>query len=85
MSYRVIWPRAARNDLADIWLNSPDQTQVTFASAEIDRLLEDDPLRVGVPMQSSVRRRLTIPPLGVLYEVIEDDKRVVVNAVFRVA
>ena len=85
MSYRVIWPRAARNDLADIWMNSPDRNDVTAASAEIDRLLKDDPLRVGQPMQSSVRRRLTVPPLGVLYEVIEDDKRVLVQAVFRVA
>lgn len=85
MSYRVIWPRAARNDLADIWLNSADRNDVTTGSAEIDRLLEDDPLHVGQPMQSSVRRRLTIPPLGVLFEVIEDDKRVIVLTVFRVA
>jgi plasmid stabilization system protein ParE len=85
MSYRVIWPRAARNDLADIWLNAPDQNAVTAASAEIDRLLEDDPLHAGHPMLSSVHRRLAVPPLGVLYEVVEDDKRVIVEAVFAVS
>lgn len=85
MSYRVIWPRAARNDLADIWLNAADQNAVTSASAEIDRQLGAEPLRAGRPMRSSVRRRLVVPPLGVLYEVIEDDKRVVVLTVFRIA
>lgn len=85
MNYRVTWQRAAKNDLADIWLNAADQNAVTVASAEIDRLLSDNPLQVGSAMRSSIHRRLGVSPLGVLYEVIEDDKRVVVQAVFTVA
>lgn len=84
MSYRVTWQRAAKNDLADIWLNAPDQNAVTMASAEIDRLLKDDPLHIGSAMRSSIHRQLGVPPLGVLYEVVEDDKRMIVQAVFRV-
>jgi plasmid stabilization system protein ParE len=85
MKYVVLWPKGATNDLTEIWLDSADRQQVTDASDEIDRLLKRHPLRVGQPMESSVQRRLVLPPLGVHYEVIEDDKRVIVLAVFEIA
>lgn len=85
MSYTVRWRKKAWNDLADIWLNASDQAAVTAASAAIESRLKRDPLRVGRAVRSSVHRGYSVPPLGVLFEVIEDDKRVIVLAVFRVA
>ena len=82
MSYVVLWPKGAMDDLTQIWLGSQLRDQVTTASAEIDQQLKSQPLRIGQPMQSSVQRRYLCPPLGVFYEVIEDDKRVIVLAVF---
>ena len=85
MSYLVLWRKNSRNELTNLWLSASDRNAVTAATAEIDRVLADQPLYAGHPVRSSVHRQLGIPPLGVLYEVIEDDKRVVVLAVFLLA
>ena len=82
MSYVVLWRKNARDELTNLWLYSPDRNDITSATAKIDTLLADSPLYEGYPLRSSVHRRLSVPPLGVLYEVIEDDKRVIVLAVF---
>lgn len=54
------------------------------ASARLVYQLTYRPLSLGESRESSVARLATDPPLGFLYEVIEDDKRVVVQKVFAV-
>lgn len=81
----VEFETAADNDLAAIWMAAPDRNAVTNASNELDQAMADDPLTLGESRESSVRRVAFCPPLGVHFEVIEDDKRVIVEAVFRVA
>lgn len=84
-NYDVDFETAADNDLAAIWLAASDRNAVTEASNELDEAMADDPLTLGESRESSVRRVAFCPPIGVHFEVVEDDKRVIVEAVFRVA
>lgn len=81
-SYTVDWTSAAEDDLAAIWLASADRGGITAAAHRISGLLKASPLRVGRPRMSSVHRTATLKPLGIEFEVIEDDKRVIVLAVW---
>ncbi len=81
-AYTVIWHRRAVLELAAVWLHSTDRNGVTQATAEVDRQLAAHPLLIGAPRASSVQRIALCPPVGVEYEVIEDDKKVVVRSAF---
>lgn len=75
MNYEVVWTPVAEDELADIWVNTPDQAAVTQAAERIDNLLGRFPTTVGESRPP--RERILIErPLTVFYEVIEDDKRV---------
>ena len=82
MSYTVEWVQQAQNDLASIWLAAPNRNAVAAANARLDRLLARVPLRTGRQLTSSVHRRAYSRPLVIEFEVIEDDKRVLVQAVW---
>lgn len=82
MTYDVVWGPLPLNQLARIWTAALDRNAITRAAAVLDRALLLHPLRVGQPLDSSVHRIAYHPPLGIEYEVIEDDKRVIVQAVF---
>lgn len=84
MTYELIWNPAAENDLAKIWLAAEDRPAVRRASAEIDWVLARTPLGIGTVQESSVHRIAYFDCLAADYEVIEDDKRVIVQAVFAV-
>jgi hypothetical protein len=76
MNYDVIWEPPAENDLAAVWLAAPDRTAVAQAAHRLDQDLARDPYAIGFPRNSSVNRTVTDLPLGVDYEIIEDDKKV---------
>lgn len=82
MSYQVDWSAAAEQDLAALWTSTPDRDGVTAAAERIDDRLARDPLHFGEPWTSSVHRIAVHGPIGVEYEVIEDDSRVIVHGVF---
>jgi len=82
MNYEVFWTRAAENDLATIWIATRDQAVLTAVAARLEELLADAPLRLGQPRTSSIHRVAYLAPLGVEFQVIEDDKRVIVQAAF---
>jgi len=84
MKYSVDWDDRALNDLSEIWLDAPDRTAVTLANAELEAALAVSPLRIGMARSSSVHRLAFRPPLAIEYEVIEDDKKVKVQAVYAV-
>ena len=79
MNCTVIWNRQAESGLADAWLDAADREAVTAASAKLDEGLSDTPFEVGSPRGSSVRRFAIIPPLGITFDIIEDDKKVIVQ------
>lgn len=84
MNYQVDWTPPAEQDLADRWLSATDREAVTVAAEWLDEQLATDPLRLGEPWGSSVHRIAVSGPIGVEFEVIEDDKRVIVHGVFAV-
>lgn len=75
MNYTAEWVTAALNMLAAASL-AGDRNAVAEASFRIERELRRQPLDVGESRTSSVNRTYFDRPLGVEYEVIEDDKRV---------
>ena len=74
MNYTVIWEPRAENDLTNAWLAATDQLAVTNAAHRLDLALERHPLVIGLPRNSSVNRTAVDLPLGIDYEIIEDDK-----------
>ena len=82
MKYQVVWQPAAERELATIWIASTNRKAVTSAAAWLDFHLSDFPLTLGESRDSSVHRIAFRAPLGIEFEIIEDDKRVVVQGVF---
>lgn len=81
MKYRVAWTASAQEHLASIWLASRERSPVTSAAARIDDDLREDPHTKGESRSGSVRILIN-RPLGVQYEVIEEDRTVYVLSVW---
>ena len=81
MSYTVTWTPSAEDDLAAVWVASPDRKAVTRVAHEIEHQLRYQPLRIGESRESDVSRVVISPPLAVRFEVVEDDKRVYIRGV----
>lgn len=82
MNHAVDWLPDAENDLAAIWITTDDQNAVTGAAEWFDRRLASSPLSFGESRELSVRRVGHYPPLGIEFEIIEDDEQVLVQAVW---
>jgi hypothetical protein len=82
MNYQVVWGPRAEVMLADVWLDLPDRNAVASAAAWLDARLLRRPLTLGESRESSVRRVAYHGALGIEFEIIEDDKRVIVQGVF---
>ena len=76
MNYTVTWTPAAEQALAAIWLTASDRTAIAESSHRLDQDLANDPFGRGVPRNASVNRTATDFPLGIDYEIIEDDRKV---------
>jgi hypothetical protein len=75
MKYTVIWEPPAENDLAAVWLAAADRAAVTQAAHRLDQSLSLDPYARSFQRNSSVNRTAIELPLGIDYEIIEDDKK----------
>ena len=84
MSYAVQFEAIAEQDVAAIWTAATDRNVVTEAVSWLEARLSFDPLRMGESRSSSVHRVVFRRPIGIEYEVIEDDKLVLVHAVFAI-
>ena len=84
MTYGVIWQTVAENELAAIWIASADRDAVAAAAEWLEGRLSRDPLSLGESRDSSVHRIVFRHPIGLEFEVVEDDKRVIVEGVFNV-
>ena len=74
MVYTVIAEPEATDQLAEIWMNSPDRQAVERASNHIDALLRIDPLSQGIAADDE--RIVYEPPLAVVYRVNAADRLV---------
>jgi plasmid stabilization system protein ParE len=82
MRFTVVWRRSAESALIDLWLDSADREAVRRAADEIDRLLGVDPLSAGESRIGNTRF-LFVPPLGIYFDVVPDDRLVSVWSVWR--
>ena len=81
MTYTVVWKPNAKSRLAAVWLASGDRKAVTAAAHRVDLLLKTDPDTRGTINFDTVRT-LLVAPLGVEFEVIQDDMLVFVLSVW---
>lgn len=77
MNFQVLWSAEAESRLAHVWLLAPNRHQVTAAAAKIDELLKRDADDVGESRPGG-RRIVHEPPLGVVFSVDVEKKRVLV-------
>ncbi|HVL12842.1 MAG TPA: hypothetical protein VM529_09760 [Gemmata sp.] len=82
MNFRVVWTRAARDQLASVWLAHPDRAGVTAAAHRIDGLLGRDPAGQGEERPND-RRIMFESPLVVIYRIDAANNKVVVSHVRR--
>ena len=83
MKYTVLWTSPAEDQLAAIWLRVEDRRKVTSAAQAIDALLREDPQERG-ESRSGTKRIMFAPPLGVDFNVLEDDRLVYVLGVWTI-
>jgi hypothetical protein len=82
MKYDVVWLPDVEQELAQIWLNAPNRDLVSQAAFRIDLSIEVDPNYVGESRPNG-RRIYFMPPLGIIYRVLESTQRVEVIHVWR--
>jgi hypothetical protein len=82
MNYTVIWLPGAEQELAALWLDASNRDAITTAAARIDQLLEREPETEGESRPDG-RRILFAAPLGVIYRVYPDQRRVTVQHVWQ--
>jgi hypothetical protein len=82
MSYSVVWRPKAEQELAALWLAAPDRKAITTSVHQIDQFLANEPADQGRWL-IGVTRTLIVPPLAVVYEIIEDDRKVSVLTIWR--
>lgn len=81
MKWTVVWKPAAQHDLTAIWLKALNRQAVTRTSAELDRLLQRDPLNLGESREGN-ERVVFVLPLAIRYQVSEADRLVAVQEVW---
>ncbi len=86
MKFTVSWKPSAQNDLARMWVaaDPEDRQEITLAANTIDKQLMVNPQSLG-ESRSQDRRILFMPPLVVIFEVLEQDRTVWVLTVNRVS
>jgi len=83
MKFTVVWQRRAEGELAAIWTNAEDRNAVSSAADMIDTALRSDPQLQGESRCDTIRI-MFVTPLGVYFEVFEDDRLVRVLGVWRI-
>ncbi len=83
MKFTVVWRPSAEAKLADIWAAAENRQDVTLASDSIDSLLKNSPSEVGESREEN-SRFLSVPPLAVYYDVLDQDRMVFVWAVWQI-
>jgi len=80
--YTVVSTPEAEDDLALIWANDKERSQISKAANEADRLRADNPLQDSTYLSEQLRRR-DVPPLRFYFEVRGEDRVVVISNVAR--
>ncbi len=81
MRYTVLWARPAEQELAAIWMRATDRARITSAANGVDIVLSEDAHEQGESREGTLRV-VFAPPLGVEFDVVEEDRIVYVLAVW---
>lgn len=84
MNYTVAWSEDALDQLTTVWLAATNQLAITGAAHRLELALADQPF-IGNRRNSSVNRTATDSPLGIDFEIIEDDKKVRIIRVWSIS
>jgi hypothetical protein len=82
MRYHVRWTPSAELRLAELWNSASDRMELAKAADEIDTILSRDPVAFGESHGPDTRVGF-VAPLGVLFDVDHDGRRVKVWRVWR--
>lgn len=82
MTYRVLWSPQAEERLESLLKEAYDPPALIEAGREVDRHLLGDPNAFGESRYDTVRVGFT-HPLGILFEVMDDVRTVIVFEVWR--
>ncbi len=82
MKFTVVWKPSAETKLAEIWTDATDRQTVSDAANSIDLLLRSFPIQVGESRKHDTRI-LSVSPLSVYFDVYEDDRLVLIWAVWQ--
>jgi hypothetical protein len=77
MKFIVLWSDEAEARLANAWLLAADRKRVSDAADRIDAMLRVDAHQVG-ESRAARRRIIHESPLGVVFSVDEDNRKVLV-------
>ena len=81
MKYAVEWSPPTEDELITLWTAASDQSLVTAVVQRLEQRLRINPY-VGQVRQSSVNRVVVSSPIGIWFDIIEDDKKVLVLSVW---
>lgn len=73
--YEVIWTPYSEEQLAELWLSSKKRDAIRSAAFNIDEQLKRDPRSIGGHVKGNFWS-IGYGPLAVLFDIVEDDKRV---------
>lgn len=82
MKFTVIWTPGAEQELARLWLNAIDRTDIAAAADQIDAGLVHDPHSAG-ESRGGATRIVILTPLAVLYDVDEPNRKVTIWDLWR--
>jgi len=84
MKWTVIWIPDVEKELAALWINAPNRVAVTQAADAVDAQLRRDPFANSESRAGQARVMIEFP-LAVAYDVSDDDRLIIVWAVWRVS
>lgn len=76
MSYIVYWTVVALDELATVWMAAADRNAAAAAAHQLEQEIAADPYGRGLFRASSANYTAIDLPLGIEFDVIEDDKTV---------
>jgi hypothetical protein len=82
MIWTVVWFDSAQNHLAELWMQAPDRPGVSAAANAMDQSLRSDPYQ-NSESRCGKNRVMFVPPLGISFDVSDEDWLVTVLAVWR--
>jgi hypothetical protein len=82
MNYSVVWTLEAERRLTQLWMASRMHHAVRDAADQIDAALQRNPHECGESRDRN-QRVMLVWPLGVLFDIDDDERRVRVTSVWQ--